>query len=240
MTSFFRKHFTERAVKEIHERTVPGSFQIHIYDNGSDKDTQEFLISLLQKGQIMSLVLDSRNTGCLYNKLVFHAMTESDEPFYVVTDNDIYPPKLSPDWLFSMIAIMEKYPEIALLTPQLPPVSLMGPDPLRIRDDVVFCQAVGNALKLIRRSMFPYECIQESQKIGSYGDDGYVSSEIKKRGGQIAFCRKIFCLHAGQTVNWGYKENEIFKDPRKGNYNPPLILDFDPETYVPLNSTYIL
>jgi hypothetical protein len=237
MTSFFRRAFTERAVMEIHERTAPGSFQIHIYDNNSDSGTKNFLKSLLEKGLIVSLILDSRNTGCLYNKLVFHAMTETASPYYVVTDNDIFPPKLSPDWLSQMIALMEKYPEIAMLTPQFPPVNLMDPDPTTIKEDIVFCRAVGNALKLVRRGMFP---IEYEQKIGVFGDDGLVSSLLKKNGGRVAFCRNIFCLHAGQTENWGYKKEEINMDPRKANYNQPLILDYNQETYVPLNLTYTL
>jgi hypothetical protein len=162
-------------------------------------------------------------------------MTESSSPYYVITDNDIFPPKLSPDWLSSMVALMDKYPEIALLSPQLPPVNLMGPS--KVEEDIVYCEAVGNALKMVRRSMFP---VEYEQKIGAFGDDGFISLMIKKKGGKIAFCRNIFCLHAGQSENWGYKDEEIKLDPRKVNYNQPLILEYNQETYVPLNLTYTL
>jgi hypothetical protein len=232
MTSFFRKDMTARAVNEIHDRTEKGSFQIHIYDNGSDKETREFLVHLFDNRLIASLMLDSRNTGCLYNKLIFHAMTESSSPYYVVTDNDIYPPKLSPDWLSRMVAIMEKYPKLAMLTPQFPPAQLMGP--LSVNEDVAFCKAVGNAFKLVRRDLFPFE--QCKQKLGSYGDDGMVSSIIMEQGNQVAFCRNIFCLHAGQTENWGYKPEEIGKDPRKSGYGKPFIVPIaDQDTYTPKN-----
>ena len=79
MTSWNRREMTERAIREIHERTAPGSFQINIYDNGSEKATRDYLISLLEAGKITTLMLDSRNTGCLYNKLIFHAMTETNK-----------------------------------------------------------------------------------------------------------------------------------------------------------------
>jgi GT2 family glycosyltransferase len=224
--------FTEEAIKKIHERTEKNSFQIHLFDNGSDPETQDKLYGLLKAGLIISLHLDSRNTGCLYNKLVFQAMTETKDDYYVVTDNDIFPPKLEPSWLTHMIAIMNKYPDIAMLTPQFPPINLMGP--LYMNEDVVYCEAVGNALKMVRRSLYP----QYEQKLATYGDDGQLSAIIRNNGYKVAFCRNIFCLHAGQTENWGYKLEEIHKDPRKCNYNAPLIVQVDPNNYMPLNPGY--
>jgi len=213
LTSFFRKEFTAKTINFIHERTDPGLFQIHVYDNGSDKETRDFLYRLLEEKKIISLVLDSRNTGCLYNKLVFHAMTESNHPYYVVSDNDVYPPKLNPCWLIRMVQIMEKYPEIGMLTPQLPPQSLQMP--YSHNDDVIFCKAVGNTLKLVRRSAFPVSTVK--QEIGRYGDDGYISELMQKNGIKSAFCRDVYCYHSGQCEDWGYKKEDIEKDPRKVN-----------------------
>lgn len=229
LTSFFRKEFTDRCINLIHERTAEGTFGIHIYDNGSDGETRKFLIGLLEQGKIVSLHLDSRNTGCLYNKTIFQSMTETKNKYYVVSDNDIYPPKLTPDWLSQMIAIMEKYPNIAMLTPQFPPIVLMGP--LKINDDVVYCEAVGNAFKVVRRDFFPsYE-----QKLMAYGDDGQLSALVRSRGYDVAFCRNIFCMHAGQCDNWGYKPEEILQDPRKSGYGRPYVVPLDLETYMPLD-----
>ena len=200
-----------------------------------------FLFSLFDSGIITSLTLDSRNTGCLYNKLIFHAMTESSSPYYVVTDNDIYPPKLSPDWLSRMVKIMDEHPKISMLTPHIPPVQLMGPCGINDDEDVVFCKALGNAFKMVRRSLFPLDKIE--QKLGIYGDDGLVSMHIRNGGYQMAFCKHIFCMHAGQTENWGYTQEELEKDPRKSvqvtgykqAYIKPFMLDVDQETYEPVD-----
>lgn len=233
MTSFFRKDFTERCVREIHERTVPGSFQIVVYDNGSDRQTRDFLIGLLEQKKIMSLVLDSRNTGCLYNKIVFHAMVESSSKYYVVSDTDVYPPKLTPDWLSQMIAIMDRHPDIALLTPQLPPQWLQMPSN-RKDEDVVYCKAVGNTTKLIRKEAFNKIVGKIEQAVGKFGDDGLVSDLLEKEGYKSAFCRNIFCYHAGQCDNWGYKPEEIAMDPRKSGYGKPYTYPIvNWETYEP-------
>jgi hypothetical protein len=236
ITSFYRADMTRKSIELIKKRTAPGTYQLHIFDNGSDKVTRDYLYNLLENGTIVSLHLDSRNTGCLYNKGVFHAMTETKAKYYIVTDNDIYPPNLSPDWLTQMLGIMEKYPKLAFLTPQAPPAQLTGPE--EFRDDVCFCQAVGNALKLVRREAYPFD--KYSQALAEYGDDGMLSDVVRKNGWRVAFCRKIFFLHAGQCDNWGYKPEEIAKDPRKIGYGAPLILQTNPETYEPTDPKFVL
>ena len=236
ITSFFRKKFTEKTVNFIHERTAPGSFSLHVYDNGSDKDTQQFLVSLLDGKKIDSLTLDSRNTGCLYNKSIFHVMTEVTSPYYVVTDNDVFPPKLSPDWLSQMIGIMEAHKELGMLVPQIPPQNLQMPE--EVLDDVVYCKAVGNTLKIVRREAF---CLTDDfSKIGAFGDDWLISQAVKNKGFKVAFCRNIFCLHAGQCENWGYDPIEIAHDPRKNSYGAPYQYALtNEETYEPIKDLRI-
>jgi cellulose synthase/poly-beta-1,6-N-acetylglucosamine synthase-like glycosyltransferase len=236
MTSFFRKDMTQKAIDLLMERTAPGSYQIHIFDNNSDKETRMFLYYLLDKGLIVSLHLDSRNTGCLYNKAVFHTMTETKCKYYMITDNDIMPPKLTPDWLSQMMEIMDAHPELAFLTPQFPPIQFMSPQ--TVMKDIVYCQAVGNALKLVRREALDH--IAYEQVIGAFGDDGLLSKLVRERGWKVAFCRKIFALHAGQCENWGYKSEEIDKDPRKAGYGPPFVISTDPDTFEPTDSRFVL
>lgn len=236
ITSFFRQAFTKRTLELIHERTVPGSFTLHVYDNGSDEVTRQYLYEMLSQGKITSVTLDSRNTGCMYNKNIFHVMTEKTTPYYVVTDNDVYPPKLSPDWLSQMISIMDKHPEIGALVPQIPPQSLQMPE--EILDDVVYCKAIGNTLKVIRREAF--NLIDDFFKIGAFGDDWLISRAIVERGYKVAFCRNIFCLHAGQCDNWGYDASEIAHDPRKLSYGTPYQYALaNEETYEPVRELKI-
>jgi hypothetical protein len=101
--------------------------------------------------------------------------------------------------------------------------------PLEIRGDIVLCTAVGNALKMVRRKAFP----QYPQKLGAYGDDGQLSDLVRQAGWQVAFCRDVFCKHAGQCEDWGYKSEEVAKDPRKQEYGAPFICEVDDKTYQP-------
>jgi len=218
---------TKIAVYEIRTRTAMNSYRLHICDNGSDIGTQSELINMLNDGVITSLLLDSRNTGCTYNKGIFHAM--ADGPYYIVTDNDIYPPDLTPDWLTQMIEIMDRHPKLAMLTPSFPPLYLMEPN--YSDGEVVFCKAVGNAFKMIRREAVP----QMDWPLYHYGDDGELSRAVQMTGWQVGFCKNIFCKHAGQTKNWGYNEAEVALDPRKSGYGAPYISECDPKTYEPVN-----
>lgn len=232
ITSWFRPDMLKKTIEYIIERTTPETYLINVYDNGSDKMTTDMLYQYLEMGKINTLVLDKRNTGCLYNKLVFHSMVESTDKYYCVTDNDVYPPKLSPDWLSRMVDIMERHPKIGLLTPQLPPQFLQMP--YRIEDEVIYAKAVGNTFKLVRKACLDSVIMDLKQELGSYGDDGIVSGLLRAKGWDVAFCKDIFCFHAGQCEKWGYTEDQVSLDPRKIGYGKPFTYGIvNEETYEP-------
>lgn len=230
ITSFQRVDFTKETIQKIIERTDEGTFNLHVFDNGSDTKTKDFLRDLLDRKVLTSLHLDSRNTGCCYNKSVFHALSDNREKYYVVTDNDVFPPKLDQDWLSQMVGIMDRNPDIALLTPQLPPQGLQMP--YGIGEEVVYCKAVGNTFKMVRRDAFPF--LEYNNALNTFGDDGQVSDIIHRKGMRVAFCKDIYCLHVGQCENWGYTPDELDQDPRKAGYGRPFMYTpKNDETYEP-------
>ena len=227
ITSFFRLEMTQRCLFEIQNRTTSGTYNLHVWDNGSDSQTQDALYERLKDGSIKSLHLDSRNTGCCYPKATFDAMATGD--YYVVTDNDIYPPDLKPCWLAQMVGIMDRHPDLGQLSMSIPPLFLM--EPTHDDGEVVYCKAVGNAFKLLRRKALP----QMEWPLNSFGDDGKLSMEMRLTGWASGFCKNIFCKHAGQTGSWGYTEEQLALDPRKAGYGPPYLSESDPITYEPMN-----
>jgi GT2 family glycosyltransferase len=230
ITSFQRKEFTRQTIDKIVERTKKGTYNLHVFDNGSDKETQDFLKDYLERGVLTSLHLDSRNTGCCYNKGVFHMLADNREKYYVVTDNDVFPPDLSPDWLSQMVDIMDRHPELAFLAPQLPPQGLQMP--YGAGEDVIYCKAVGNTFKMVRRESFPL--LEYDNALNAFGDDGQVCEKVEAKGMKVAFCKDIFCLHAGQCDNWGYTDEELDQDPRKAGYGEPFrYTPVDDKTYEP-------
>lgn len=237
ITSFHRRHFTERCIREIIERTTRDTFELHLFDNDSmaDREDREFVYGLLDRGMVTSVHLDSRNTGCLYNKLVFHAMTTDDTRYYVVSDNDVFPPRLVPDWLSQMTDIMDRHPDLGLLAMQLPPQWLQGPTGEH-DGEVVYATAVGNTFKMIRTEAMD-KILRNGlvkQSLMAFGDDGMVSRHMQGFGWKVAFCRDIWCYHAGQCHDWGYRPEELARDPRKAGYGDPFVYEFEDESkYIP-------
>lgn len=231
ITSWRRLDMTDRVIKTIHERTKSGTFKIHVLDNESTPKTRDHLARLQDDGLIESMLCHKTNTRCLWGKAVFHSMVSSDQPYYVVTDNDILPPKLGEkDWLMHMVEIMDKNPDLALLTPQLPPQILQSPE--RLAEDLIYCKAVGNTFKMIRREAYPYGLYP--QDMDAFSDDGLVSKLVKENGYKVAFCRDIYCMHLGQTHNWGYAEEDLKDDPRKSGYGKPFEYEvIDEDMFIP-------
>ena len=232
ITTWHREDMAGDVLYQLGTRTAPGTYEIHVWDNGSDCDMQESLYSALKGGLITSLHLDSRNTGCKLPKGAFHSMTPADCDYYVVSDGDVCPPLLDGmDWLARLRDTMDRHPNIAVLAAQLPPQSFQSP--YLVMDNVVLCQAVGNTLKMVRRSMFPIDWW--SATLGEYGDDGKLCQELRRRGHHVAFSRDVYCLHMGQCTKCGYTDEQWVQDPRKAGYGAPYTYEYDPITYVPIN-----
>lgn len=229
--------FTETCLEHIRKRTEPGTYALHVWDNGSDAETQDWLVGQLRAGVLTSLHLDSRNTGCTYPKASFHMQALG--PYYCVNDADVYPPDTTtpmshgaprePDWLASMIGLMEAYPEIAILSAQLPPQSFQKP--LKTLEKVVYCEAVGNTCKLVRRAAIPVT--EFKPELMKAGDDWEMCQWVRRRGLQVAFARNVYCYHAGQCPGWGYTDEQIKADPRKAGYGKPYTYGCNETNWVP-------
>ena len=85
--------------------------------------------------------------------------------------------------------------------------------------DIVYCKAVGNTFKMVRREAFPL--LDYDNSLNTFGDDGQVCQLVEDRDWRTAFCSHIYSYHAGQCDNWGYSEEELAQDPRKEGYAPP-------------------
>lgn len=225
ITSWHRGDMLAKVVQAIHERTALDSYEITVWDNHSNPETMAILHEMFMRSHIENLILWGDNAKCCYPKLQFQAMSEGHE-FYVVTDNDVLPPQIEPDWLSSMLDIMKSHPKLGLLSLRLPPESLQMPT--GYDEEVVFCRAVGNTFKLVRREAWPSVALN-----GQFGDDSTLSQGMLDNGWLVGFCRHLYCLHMGQTTNWGYKTEEVALDPRKVGYGKPYEYSYNPLTLEP-------
>ncbi len=225
--AWHRMDMTETCLRLLHERTrYP--HEVHLWVNSAWEDDIGYLLAL--DSLYDSIHLDKRNTCVWYPKGVQHMMTPADTPYYVLNDQDYYPPMLDGQcWLERMVAMMDKYTSLGCLAAQVPPQVLQMP--IEVLPDIVTCRAVGNSLRITRRSAWPQA--EFTQRLGGFGDDSILCKMMRDAGFHTAFMRGVYGLHAGQCHNWGYKESEIGMDPRKAGYGTPFKYDYDPLTYVP-------
>lgn len=237
MTSWHRLQMTIETLSILKARTKT-PYNLTILDNGSNIVTKSMLFELHKKDYIANIVFMKENTGCLYNKFVYHSMTVSDEQYYIITDNDVLPPDLKTCWLKQMIDIMDEHQELAILALQLPPQQFQQPYSASKDKKVIYCKAVGNTFKLCRRSVLERVLNSIEQHKGIYGDDSLVCLKAHELGYKIGFTADLWCLHIGQCENWGYNEDEIKLDPRKVGYGKPFKYEYDPKTFEPLDNKY--
>jgi hypothetical protein len=222
ITSYNRTAVTGQVLRAIRERTHH-PYKIHVFDNGSVRGHREWLFQQFQEKHIDSVHFHKWNTFPYYPKVVFHSMVESSKPYYVVTDSDIEPPDLGEScWLTVLLAIARRKlhsSRLAVLSAQVPPVSLYKP--YGQDDEVVYCHAVGNILKVVNREVAEFGY----QKEGLFGDDEILCAKVREKGYRVAYARRVFARNLGQLKNWGYASPEEYAgDPRKASEPPPLFI----------------
>lgn len=105
-------NYTKQCLASIIEHTrYP--FRLIIIDNGSDKETRQYLESLKEDADIeYTLVRNEENLGWI--KAVNQGLKMSEAPYACIMNNDT---QVTDGWLGKMVRIAEKEPDIGLVNP---------------------------------------------------------------------------------------------------------------------------
>ena len=98
------------AITSILENTSE-LFDLMVFDNGSCKEVQDYLVELKDQKKIQRLVLSDINIGKV-NAWNFILRGTTSE-FVVFADSDVY---FHPGWLEAHLEIFNTYPEVGMLT----------------------------------------------------------------------------------------------------------------------------
>lgn len=98
----------KKTLASIEERTR-SPYNLIVVDNFSQDGTQKFLRTETERGFIKTLILNDENIGQTraFNKAFDHVTSET----FIVTQDDLFPPDLTPDWLEQMDTILRKHPD---------------------------------------------------------------------------------------------------------------------------------
>lgn len=205
MTSYLRLRYTEQSIKYLRERTT-SPFRLIVVDNGSDQPTQNALYNAKKAGFIDELVLLKDNYGIHAAKNIGLSLVHGHD-FYVDTDNDIFVPHLSPDWLTRLYEIMCKHPDFGAIACQ--PQTFIGGIGKGWQDEEVFETGhVGAVMRMMR--------VDAVKKAGGWEktwdakrnhEEHYICGKLKEQGLRVGYAQDLICFHpfhSEGTDRWGY------------------------------------
>lgn len=229
ITTYFRLEFTKKVIQAIMDRTMP-FYRLVIVDNGSTDGTREYLQDLQKQypAFVKKIILLDKNEGLQRAKNL--GMEYVDSKYFVNTDNDCIPPKLSPDWLRQLEGLMDKYPEFAAIS--LRPQILVGVGPIfRDAAEVVENNVAGGSFRIMRTDLV--------KQVGAWTDEfenrqeeWNICTKLRNAGHKVGYARDLFCYHMFGDGNWGYDKNtKHYHNPASEVYAKDE--EYDPETCIP-------
>jgi glycosyltransferase involved in cell wall biosynthesis len=198
MTTYNRIDFTKKSIQYIKERTTT-PYRLIVVDNNSNDGSQEILYKLKQDGTIHHLILLEENYGIHMAKNYGLALVRS-ERYYIDTDNDLLCAKLQPDWISSLISLMDAYPKFGAISCRPQILVGRGGKEFDVPEEVVKFNHTGAHLRIMRtevvRSVGGWE---KTWTANRNHEDSFIAGKLQK---------DVRCFHMFGT-NWGYKDIPI-------------------------------
>lgn len=208
--AFERQEYTAETIKYLRERTRH-PYRLFLIDNGGNeyfKDKVNHYIQLRPNMGIMAA----------WNIALELAETE----YFITSDNDIYVPKLEPDWLTQMVRFMDDRLDYGAIS--LHPhvfIGAAGIDPAD-PEDVKDRNMCGAVMRIMRTEMIRkvggWDKVIRSQR---NGEERCIAARLHSAGFKTGIATRIRAYHpfGGVKGNWGYAE-EI--TPEMQGHNPAL------------------
>jgi len=116
LTTYRRLHFLKKTIEALHERTLYPHKLIVVYNKPETEDdgTKDYLKRKLVTGEIHEVVWLDRNAGQADSQNEGLALV-TDEPYFVLTQDDLIPPDLRPCWLERSVHLIEKHEDFGAI-----------------------------------------------------------------------------------------------------------------------------
>lgn len=246
IATYLRQFYTEKTISYLKERTnYP--YRLIVLDNGGNDEV------LSKADDVMFLwVKMNHNTGihCLWNV----ALSLAESEYFITSDNDIWVPKLDPDWLTQMVRIMDNHPDYGAIS--LHPhvfigINAIDPNSEDFKKDVIERPMVGAVMRLMRteavRKTLGWEHVIRT---GRNHEERVICSRLQSVGYKVGICPYIRAYHpfgrnypgleGEKSGGWGYP---VEFGPEKQGHRPELkeyVVSFDKieaynqDTWLPL------
>lgn len=240
LVSWNRFEMTDLVIKAIHRNTKPGTFRLHVLDNGSDGDVPEKLQDLRDAGLIDDLLLFKTNMGLEgARNLLLNEATQGE--YFVCIDNDCLPQPISDyppqeDWLEKLVGLMEHYGEYAAISARTQVMVGTGnifEEADEHDDDLVPFPHPGGSFRIMRTEVVHLVGGWDRDAAGRGAEERYIGGKLNEAGFKTAFTTKVSCLHLfglrGEhgTDRWGYNKDLRPEDTGHSDISHPALTNGD-------------
>jgi len=209
LVSWNRPKMTELVIKTIHRNTNRDDFRLTVWDNASEKITQDMLNQLQENGMVDYLIKAEENVGLeLARQELLRKATETE--FFVDIDNDCLPP---PNWLQEQLELMQKYEDYAAIAQRTQ--VMIGTGNIfetsdKIGIDITDFSHPGGSFRIMRTDAVKEVGGWDRKSSGRGSEERYICGKLRSAGYGTAFATNIKCLHlwgTTKTDSWGYPKN---------------------------------
>ena len=215
ITCYLRQAYTEKTISYLFERTTY-PFRLFVIDQGGNDEVLE-----AAGDKIFQRISLRPNAGIHAAWNIALALAESE--YFITSDNDIYVPKLEPDWLTQLVKFMDERPDYGAIS--LHPhifIGAAGIDP-NDSEDVKERNMCGAVMRIMRR-----EAVTKAggwDRVISSGrnhEERTICSRLQSVGYKVGICSRIRAYHPfgrNEGGNWGYPKEFT---PEMQKHNPQL------------------
>jgi len=190
-----RKDFTRQTIEGLHERlTTP--FRLIVVDDESVDGTREYLEKLKEEGKVSVLIANKTHKNICqgYNDGFKHVKSE----YFFTMQDDIIIPKLEPDVIQQLVALIKKYPEyggIGCRIQRIPNINWNQPE----------------EIIPARKALSAYFRVQRKDTMEKHGfgnrdwdDRAFVQIVRERLGMGVGWAKNLWCNHIGYCQDRGY------------------------------------
>lgn len=241
MVTWYRPEITERTIRAINKNTKRENYKLSVIDNGSPKEMQEMLRTLLDKGLIDNIIFNYENRGLEPARNQGLVAVDS-MPYFICADNDCLPQKVDKegfDWIDHLVYLMDMnqlYGAISMRTQVM--VGTGDPFDGHEDQDILEFPHPGGSFRIMLTPTVKELGGWREHVTGRGSEEKYICGLLHERGLKTGFAVKVKCYHQfgdlpeeGEktTDRWGYNKDWTPGDTGHSDIWHPAFNGDDPE-----------
>jgi len=142
-------------------------------------------------------------------------------PYYIDTDNDLLCANLNPDWITSLVTLMDKYPKFGAISCRPQVLIGRGGHEFDGPEEVVKFNHTGAHLRIMRTDVVrKVDGWEKNWTANRNHEDSFIAARLADVGYDVGYAKNVRCFHMFGK-NWNYKDIPIEKHGHRDMWPPP-------------------